>query len=66
MEVDVRHPKGMPLNEPFLIHISVTNEADRDQTLNEVDFNAAGLDVLEMADASPPFLRPSRAPFLQI
>ena len=66
VEVDVRHPKGVPLNEPFLIHISVTNEADGIQTLNDIDLNAGALDVLEMVDASPPFLRTSRAPFFQV
>ena len=65
VDIDVDSPTSVVVDEPFSIDVSVTNVADTMQTLDDIDLDAAALEVLEVMSTSPPFTRTSRNRFFK-
>jgi hypothetical protein len=63
--VTVRAPSSVTLGEPFTVDVSVTNQAETNQTLDDIDLDAAILETFEILGAEPPFSHTSRDLFFQ-
>ncbi len=62
--IDLSAPPNVPLKDPFVIEISITNTAAEDQILDSIDFPTAYLAGIELQSTTPPFASDFTIPFV--